>query len=86
MMLGWMTEDEAISEGFTHYGSYFGIPIYLGDPDSEDLLVAAKHEWLEPVMTLFHYIEGFIAGVFYPEEEPAFQFLVKGKIEAKKNK
>jgi len=79
-MLGWMTESDALAEGFTHHGSYFGIPVYVGNVDSEDFMVAAKHAWLEPLMTLFHHLEGIIAGVMYPEDEPVFQFLVKGEI------
>lgn len=79
-MLGWMTKADALKEGFTHYGSYFGIPVYMSDPDGEDFMVAAKHSWLEPLMTLFHYVEGFIASTFYPDAEPSFLFLVKGEL------
>lgn len=80
-MLGWMSEQEALSQGFTHRGKYFGIPLYLGDIESEGIMVATKFAWMEPLMTVFHYIEGFLAGVFYPNEEPMFQFAVGDEID-----
>lgn len=57
-MFGFMTKDEALKAGFTHHGSYYGIPLWI--TDSETPMVATKWEPLEYVMTMFHYIEGFI--------------------------
>lgn len=80
-MLGYMTAKEARSLGFTHHGKYFGIPIWVA-PESPDFPVATKWAPMEYLMTTAHYVEGFLRSVFYPEAEPAFQFLVGPPIDA----
>lgn len=74
-MLGYMTVKEAKANGFTHHGSYFGIPVWIGDPERE-FMVATKWAPLELAMTAAHYIEGFLLSMFFPEREPGFQFFV----------
>lgn len=73
-MLGYMTAKEALENGFTHHGKYFGIPVWVA-PD-EDFMVATKWAPMEHVMTAAHYIEGFLRSVFRPDDEPVFQFLL----------
>lgn len=76
--LGFMTAKVAKTHGFTHHGAYYGIPIWIGDPDG-DFLACTKWAPMEYVMTLFHYIEGFcwmIRG-----EEPGFIFQIGDEIE-----
>lgn len=73
-MFGYMTAREAAEHGFTHHGKYFGIPVWIGDPDG-DMLVATKWAPLEYLMTAFHHIEGFLSSLF-PEREAGFQFRV----------
>lgn len=34
-MLGWMTEKQAKQNGFTHHGSYYGIPLWMSDDDQQ---------------------------------------------------
>ena len=34
-MLGYMTERQAKANSFTHHGSYYGIPVWIGDPHGE---------------------------------------------------
>lgn len=77
-MLGYMTEREAKENGFTHHGKYFGIPVWVA-PDN-DFMVATKWAPMEYVMTAFHYIEGFLRSMFYPDDEPVFQFLLGQEI------
>lgn len=79
MMFGYMTKREAIENGFTHEGKYFGIPCWIA-PDI-GFLVAAKWAPMEYVMSAFHVIEGVIRGVMYPDDEPCFQFLLGHEIE-----
>lgn len=74
-MLGYMTIKEARSLGFTHHGKYYGIPLWIGDPDGE-FRVATKWMPMEYVMTVFHYIEAFIRPMMFPDDEPSFQFQV----------
>lgn len=81
-MFGYMTEKEAIAHGFTHHGKYFGIPIWVA-PDT-DFMVATKWAPMEHVMTVAHYIEGFLRAVFHPGEEPVFQFSLGKEIEVGK--
>ena len=77
---GYMTAAEALAEGFTHHGAYYGIPIWIGQVDTEEPLVATKHVALEPLMTFFHAVEGFIGSTFFPGREPAFLFKVGAPI------
>ena len=82
-MLGYMTASEALREGFTHHGHYFGIPCWVGGIDSpyNGLKVATKWAPLEYLMTAFHYIEINLRLVMFPDEEPMFQFAVGRRIE-----
>jgi len=73
-MLGYLTEKEAKEHGFTHHGSYFCIPLWM--TDEEEPMVATKFEWMEPLMDVFHHIEGLLRSVFYPGSEPGFQFKI----------
>lgn len=75
-LLGYMTAREALRDGFTHHGSYYGIPVWVAIDGPDGLVVAAKWGPLEYVMTVLHYIEGILRTVFYPDDEPTFQFLV----------
>lgn len=71
-MLGYITEKQALEIGFTHHGSYYGIPIWISDDAYP--LVAAKWAPMEYLITAGHYIEGFIQSVFYPNDEQGFIF------------
>lgn len=81
--IGYMTAREAKAQGFTHHGKYFGIPVWIGNPESEDggMTVATKWAPMEYVMTLAHYVEGFLRSTLYPEDPPQFQFLLGPEIE-----
>ena len=76
-MIGYVTEKEAAREGFTHHGSYYGIPLWMGDPYGE-CMVLTKWAPMEFVMTCFHYIEGFMNDCL--GNEPSFAFKVHGEI------
>ena len=82
-MLGYMTAAEALANGFTHHGKYFGVPIWIGGVDDAEagLLVATKWAPLECVMTLLHHVERTLRPLIYPDEPPAFQFWVGAPIE-----
>lgn len=78
-MLGYMTEREALSQGFTHHGSYYGIPCWIGDLSGQfddRMLVAAKWAPMEYLMTVFHYLEVNLRVLKFPGEPPCFQFKV----------
>jgi hypothetical protein len=77
-MLGYMTAKKALENGFTHHGKYYGIPIWVA-PD-KDFMVATKWAPMEYVMTAFHYFEGFLSDMFFPDSEPTFQFLLGPEI------
>ena len=78
-MLGYMTKKEALREGFTHHGSYYGIPLWIGDPDGE-FIVATKWAPMEYLMSAAHHIGALLTAAFFPDEEPAFRFLVGKQI------
>jgi hypothetical protein len=75
-----MTEREAWMEGFTHHGSYYGIPVWMGEEEGQ-LVVACKYAWLEWVMDVFRHIEQFMRPILYPDEPPVFMFVQKRQID-----
>jgi len=79
LMLGYMTERQAKANGFTHHGSYYGIPVWIRDPHGE-FCVATKWAPFEWLMTAAHVFEGFLLSTFFPERPPAFRFIVKRPI------
>lgn len=79
-MLGYMTEREAAEHGFTHHASYYGLPIWIGDVDTDAPLVAAKWAPAEYLMSAMHVIEGLMLELFLPDREPAFMFKVGRRI------
>lgn len=82
-MLGYMTEKEALKAGMTHHGSYYGIPLWMGEIDSDAPFVFAKWAPLDLLIGLFSMIEGLIFPLVHgPDAEPMFMFKLKGKISA----
>ena len=81
-MLGWMSADKAKAKGFTHHGSYYGVPIYLGfagDPQTdmeEGPMVAVKWMPLDLVFDLFSLMEQVFRPMMFQENESVFQFKV----------
>lgn len=74
-MLGYMSAAEAKKEGFTHSGSYWGIPLWINV--DKDFTVATKWEPMEYVMTLCHVIDGLFQSIFFPNDAPGFVFKLK---------
>ena len=83
-MLGWRSAKDAKALGFTHHGSYYGLPIYLGfegEPSVDTApLVAVKWAPLELVFDLFVALEDFFRPMMFPDDEPGFQFQVGDKL------
>ena len=71
-MLGYTTAKKAKEAGFTHHGSYFGIPCWIA-PD-KGFMVATKWAPMEYVMSAAHVVEGAVRAFLYPFDEPCFQF------------
>lgn len=78
-MLGYTTAKQALAEGFTHHGYYYGIPVWLSEDGKDALYVGAKWYPLEFLIHVFHYIEGFIQ--FITRQERGFLFWVGDRIE-----
>jgi len=76
-ILGYETAEAAKADGFTHHGSYYGIPCWIGDVHG-DFQVMTKWAPMELVMTAFHYIEGFMNDML--GNEPSFMFKLHGEI------
>ncbi|ALZ16666.1 TPA: hypothetical protein NHZ94_004511 [Pseudomonas aeruginosa] len=79
MMLGFTTKAEARQIGVSHHGSYYGIPMWLGDVDSYCPLAFAKWAPLELVVSLFSVIEGIVNSML--DQEPTFKFKVGRRID-----
>lgn len=81
-MLGYTTAIEAKRIGCSHYGSYYGIPIWMGDIDSQAPLAFAKWAPLDYLIPVFSVIEGFLFPLVHgPDAHPMFMFKVLGEIE-----
>lgn len=74
-MLGYMTKKQALKNGYTHHGSYYGIPLWMGDLNTDCPMVSAKFEPLEWfVMPLVTFIEQLVND--YRGHENMFMFKV----------
>lgn len=73
-MLGYMTKAEALENGFTHHGRYYGIPLWITDEICP--VVATKWYPMEFVMDLFHVIEITMRSLLFPDDELVFQFQI----------
>ena len=81
MTLGYTTAAQAKAHGCTHHGSYYGIPTWMGDIDSEAPLVFAKWAPLDLAIILFSIIEGLLFPLVHgPGAQPMFMFKLKGPI------
>ena len=76
-MLGYMSAEQARGEGFTHHGRYYGIPIWIGDPD-DTCMVAAKWAPMELAMLAAMRIEGALHAL--RGTEPSFALWVGAEI------
>ena len=80
-MLGYLTETNAIEEGYTHHGRYYRIPVWIElGYDENDFAMAAKWLPMEIAIIIMHHIEGLITSIFYPGAEPMFKVAVGPKI------
>ena len=69
-----VTEKQALQIGFTHHGSYYGVPIWISDDSFP--MVAAKWAPMEFLITVNHYLESFYQSMFHPDDEPGFLFCI----------
>lgn len=77
-MLGYMSADDARAYGFTHHGKYYGIPLWIAP--HAGFMVATKWALMEVVMTVAHYVEGFLQQLFWPNDMPGFHFELGDRI------
>lgn len=81
-MLGYATKAKAKAAGMTHFGSYYGIPVYMAEVDSEAPIVWAKWAPLDLLMLVFSLIEGLLFPLVHgADAEPCFMFKVKGSLD-----
>lgn len=81
-----VTPQQALSEGFTHHGRYYGIPVYLGNLEAatergEPLAVLIKHNFTAPLF----FVATFLEWAFTPPNGGAM-FGVGNAIEDPKSK
>ena len=70
--MGYTTEEAARSDGYSHHGYYYGIPIYIADPHS-DCRVEPKWSPMTLLMSVFIEFEHWSYVLFFPDEKPAFR-------------
>jgi len=86
-LVGYITPDKAIEFGFTNHGKYFGIPCWLAEETDgaySGMMVAAKRVPMEYVFSLAIHVEQLLRDMFYPEEDPGFQFEIGPEIKREK--
>jgi len=74
-MLGFLTEKEALAAGYTNHGRMFGIPVWLGDLDTECPAVAGKHVALDALLVVAEALFGLFLFVCQLDD-PAYPILV----------
>ena len=75
----YVTREEAVALGFTHYGSYFRLPCYL-KIEGKDLFVLEKYPllgWMIPVIAV---IENTIGLIIDPSGDQFIRIVVNGRI------
>lgn len=80
-VFGYMTLVKAKEFGFTNHGKYFGVPVWLADmDDGEGMMVATKWMPFEYIFPALYHIEGFLRNLFFPDDDPCFQFSIGKEI------
>ncbi|KGQ33191.1 hypothetical protein [Gallibacterium anatis] len=82
MVLYW-TKKKLIKDGYTHYGSLWGIPCYIKDLESEAPTITAAYWIPDWVLTVADSIVFFMESIIYrydPYYEPCFKIRIKGEI------
>ncbi len=77
-MIVYMTRQRALKAGFTHHGSYHGIPMWMGGIDGVPI-VCAKVVALEYLVSVFHFFEKQV-GILC-RKRPIFRFKVGREID-----
>lgn len=76
------TKEMAKKDGYTHYGSYYGIPVYLFIDENlpEGTIVEPKYLWMGKLIGPIASLEGFIKTYLLPFGDSYFCFKIKGKL------
>lgn len=76
-----MTIQQAVSEGYTHYGSYYGIKVYMRNVDTQDdLVIETEYEMLGSLIPYIGAVEMFFQSLYKPDDELGFNFVVYGEL------
>lgn len=84
-MFGYKTKKQLIAEGYTHYGSLWGIPCYIGDVESESPVISTANlipQWFLDVADWIVFTMHNLVNINNPYAEPLmFKILLKNPIE-----
>lgn len=76
------TKKELLADGFTHYATLWGVPIYIGDIESDAPITQTANFIPEWVLTAADWIVFTLHDLFNPYEDLPFMFKIKGEIKA----
>lgn len=80
-MLGYTTEAAALDSGCTHWGSLYGVPVWIGDIDSDCPLVYAKWAPLDLIVLAISGLQALLWPLIHgPDSEPGFAIKVIAEI------
>ncbi|MFT4924665.1 MAG: hypothetical protein ACI8WB_000748 [Phenylobacterium sp.] len=77
-MVVYMTRQRALRAGFTHHGSYHGIPMWMGGIDGVPI-VCSKVTLLEHLVSFFRFFEQQIGRLKH--KRPIYRFMLGKKID-----
>ncbi|UKH19899.1 hypothetical protein [Actinobacillus pleuropneumoniae] len=78
--LEYKTKKQLLAEGFTHYATLWGIPIYIGDIDSDAPITMTANFIPDWVLMLADWVVFTMHDLFNPHEDLPFMFKIKGDI------
>ncbi|MFW9286994.1 hypothetical protein [Glaesserella parasuis] len=84
-MFGYKTKKQLLAEGYTHYGSLWGVPCYIGDVESESPVIATANfipQWFLHVANCIVFTMHDLVNMNNTDAEPLmFTIVLKKPIE-----
>lgn len=65
----------------THYGTMFGVPVYIDMTDPECPGIEVQKKWMEPLLDVMEFLFGcfvYINTLFDRDYEPMYPIYIKG--------
>lgn len=74
------TKKQLLAEGYTHHATLWGVPVYVGDIDSDAPITMTANFIPDWVLTAADWVIFTIHSIVNPHDDLPFMFKIKGKI------